>query len=189
MKKVCILCVVLLMTVLTSCQSKFVDADLNVPKITVTSTSINSDGRLLTESAADKSPNSPLGSNKSPQLSWDAVEGASCYAVCMFDEDANWLHWLVTDIQKTSLQAGEYTAKNQYVGPYPPKIVGRHHYRIEVFALKQEPDKVSGKMDSSESYKTIVDSLNVVGGRTDNILARGNIIGTYANGDTTVNGS
>lgn len=82
----------------TACGQKFTDVDLKVKQITVTSSSVNKSGRLLTESAADKSPNSPLGSNKSPQLTWNTVDGAGCYAVCMFDEDANWLHWLAAGI-------------------------------------------------------------------------------------------
>lgn len=185
MRKSCIIGVIIMMGLFSSCHSKSADVQLDVPEITVTSSSIDQDEKLLTETAADRSPNEPLGNNKSPQLSWDAVDGASCYAVCMFDTDANWLHWFVTDIQRTSLEEGEYTAKEQYIGPYPPKTAGRHHYKIEVFALKKEPDKLSAKMNTFNKYQTIVDSLNVEGKMSDNILARGSIVGTYANGDNT----
>lgn len=161
------------------------DLNLNVPGIKITSSSIDKDGKLMTECAADQSPNQPLGKNKSPQLSWNEVEGASLYAVCMFDEDANWLHWMVSDVAAASLKAGKYTAKDQYIGPYPPKFAGRHRYRIDVFALRKEPDKIAGKMDTINRYQTIVSGLNTENKKPDNILAMGTIVGTYANGDNT----
>lgn len=184
MKKIGILGVVILMAFFSACHSKSAGG-LNVPAISVTSVSVNRDGKLMTAAAADRTPNSPLGGNRSPQLSWEAVDGASCYAVCMFDTDANWLHWFVTDVRKTSLGEGEYTAKEQYVGPYPPRTAGRHHYKMEVFALKKAPDKPSAKMDAVNTYSEIVDSLNVENNTPDNILARGSLVGTYANGDDT----
>jgi phosphatidylethanolamine-binding protein (PEBP) family uncharacterized protein len=47
---------------------------ITVQTITVTSSSINSNGRLLTTTAFE-------GSNQSPQLNWSAVSGAACYAI------------------------------------------------------------------------------------------------------------
>jgi len=171
----------------TSCSSrKFEDLSLDVPEITVSSNSIDEAGRLLTETAADKSPNNPLGGNQSPGMTWEAVEGAAYYAVCMFDEDANWLHWLVLDIEKTELEQGEYTSHSDYVGPYPPQSAGQHHYRIEVFALKQATDNLFLKLDTTQSYSDIVKYLNRSGNGENNILARGYIVGTYANGDVTI---
>ena len=121
----------------TESHREFEDSTLDVPQIAVSSDSIDEAGNLLAETAADKSPNNPLGSNESPQLTWDAVDGAAYYAVCMFDEDANWLHWLVLDLEETGLEQGAFTSPGEYVGPYPPANSGQHHYRIEVFALKQ----------------------------------------------------
>lgn len=161
--------------------SQFEDTTLDVPQIIVSSDSIDETGKLLDEAAADKKPNNPLGSNQSPQLTWNAVDGASYYAVCMFDEDANWLHWFVLDLEKTELQQGEYTSHSDYIGPYPPKNSGQHNYRIEVFALKQETDNVILKLDARQSYSDIVRYLNCSGNNENNILARGYIMGSYKN--------
>ncbi|MCL1854449.1 MAG: phosphatidylethanolamine-binding protein [Clostridia bacterium] len=155
------------------------------PAITVTSESITPEGRLITTTAANRGPNKPRGQNLSPQLTFDPVEGASLYAVYMFDMDANWLHFAVTDVTETCLSLGLYSDKKQYVGPYPPK--GKdHHYRIEVFALQAVPDKPAGKMNASNNYQKITDSLDISGGQPGNILRRGEIIGLYRNGDNTV---
>jgi phosphatidylethanolamine-binding protein (PEBP) family uncharacterized protein len=158
---------------------QFEDTALDVPTITVTSDSIDESGKLLIETTADKSPNDPLGSNQSPQLAWDAVDGAAYYAVCMFDEDANWLHWLVLDIEETELSQGAYTSHSEYVGPYPPANSGAHNYRIEVFALEQATDNLSLKLDTQQSYSEIVRYLNRSGNGESNILARGYISGSF----------
>ncbi|MCL2747475.1 MAG: hypothetical protein FWE59_02330 [Oscillospiraceae bacterium] len=150
-------------------------------EIAVSSASIGAAGELPIEVAADKGPNDPPGDNQSPQLSWDAVDGAAYYAVCMFDEDANWLHWLVLDLEKTELAQGEYTAHSNYVGPYPPKNSGRHHYRIEVFALHEAPDHVALRIDAKQAYSEIVRSLDQSGNGEQNTIARGHIIGHYEN--------
>lgn len=187
MKRVIVaLLVFSVLMLITSCSGrKFEDLSLDVPEIIVSSGSIDETGRLLTEVAADKSPNNPLGGNQSPGLTWETVEGAAYYAVCMFDEDANWLHWLILDIEKTELEQGEYTSHSDYVGPYPPQNAGQHHYRIEVFALKQTTDNLVLKLDATQSYCDIVKYLNRSGNGESNILARGYIVGTYANGDVT----
>lgn len=114
-------------------------------------------------------------------MSWSEVEGAGCYMVVMFDEDANWLHWFVGELTQTELEQGAYN--NAYVGPYPPNMVGRHNYCIEVFALRQAPDAVVAKMDARNAYPDIVGSFDTAGGSTGNILARGYVVGTYAHGD------
>lgn len=188
MKKLVLPFVLSMAVLLTSCGQHTVKGgssskSLNVPNIKVTSASINKDGKLLTQTAATNAK----GGNKSPQVSWDAVSGAACYAVCMFDTDADWLHWFVAGIQKTSLELGEYTNKNQYVGPYPPLGTGAHHYQIEVFALKQAPEGQIGIMDSTNLYSNIVKKLDEAGGKPGNILAIGSVVGTYENGDNTTN--
>jgi phosphatidylethanolamine-binding protein (PEBP) family uncharacterized protein len=160
---------------------EFENLALDVPEIAVSSGSIDEAGNLLIETAADKNPNSPLGSNESPQLTWDAVNGAAYYAVCMFDEDANWLHWLVMDLEETGLEQGAFTSHSEYVGPYPPANSGQHHYRIEVFALKRATDNVILKLDAQQSYSEIVRYLNRSGNGESNILARGHLVGTFEN--------
>jgi phosphatidylethanolamine-binding protein (PEBP) family uncharacterized protein len=161
--------------VLAGCDTESTDDDIKVPTIDVTSTSINSNGRLLTATAY-------VGLNQSPQLSWDAVSGAACYAIFMVDESAEyWLHWRVTNVNKTSLEQGETIAGAAYKGPYPPHTYD-HNYRIEVFALKQAPGTSIGTFDNKNNYTAMVNQLNAVGGG-DNILGRGHIIGKYKNGD------
>ena len=103
----------------------------------------------------------------------------------MFDTKANWLHFLVTDVTETTLPLGAYTDTKQYIGPYPPKGTGEHPYRLEVFALKAAPDKVSGKMNAKGNYEKIVKSLDIAGGEEGNILLRGYIDGLYAYGNDT----
>ena len=177
-----VLLVIFVISGIAGCtHSKFEDTELDVPQITVSSDSIDETGKLLIDTVADKKPNNPLGSNQSPQLTWDAVDGAAYYAVCMFDEDANWLHWLVLDLDKTELEQGEYTSHSDYIGPYPPNNSGQHNYRIEVFALKQATDNVILKLDAKQSYSDIVRYLNRSGNDESNIIARGHIIGSYEN--------
>lgn len=189
MKKILLLTITALSLVLifTGCGigRTFTDASLNVPIITVTSSSIV-DGKLLTATAAAKNSNDPLGENQSPALSWESIDDANYYAVIMFDESANWLHFFVTDIKTTEIEQSKYTDTKTYIGPYPPKSSGVHTYRIEVFAIKQQPNYPIGKLDTSDSYSYIVNHLNQVGGHSDNILARGYITGTYQNGANTV---
>lgn len=175
----------MLLSVLTGCSGgKFTEATLNVPSITVTSTSVTDEGKLLTATAAAER-NDPQGENQSPAVSWEAVEGANYYAVMLFDVDANWLHLFVTDITDTELSQGAYTDTGIYVGPYPPKSAGTHTYRIAVFAIKEQPNDTIGKLNSKESYAGLVNHLNQVGNNSDNILAYGYVEGTYTHGDQT----
>jgi len=188
MKKLFSLGAMLLSSILlfTGCGgSTFSDAVLDVPTIAVTSTSIVKE-KLLTAVAADSGRNKPRGENQSPALSWETVEGANYYAVCMLDESANWLHFLVTDITATELEQGTYTEAKTYVGPYPPKGSGAHTYRIEVFAIKKQPNYPLDQIDKKISYSGLVNHLNQVGDHSDNILARGYVTGTYENGDNNM---
>lgn len=73
--------ILLLVGSLMGCgNGKFEDMILDVPRIDVSSTSINADGKLLTFTASDKNPNNPKGGNKSPALKWIKVDNAACYA-------------------------------------------------------------------------------------------------------------
>ena len=178
---VALLAVLLSMSlILTGCDTGTTsDDEINVPAITVTSTSINSNGRLLTTTAYAG------GSNKSPQLSWDDVAGAACYAIFMVDESAGyWLHWRATNVTKTSLTQGESISGAEYIGPYPPPA-NDHNYRIEIFALKQAPVTDIGIFNKENYYKSMVNQLNAVGGG-NNIVGRGHIIGKYKNGDNNL---
>lgn len=175
----------MLLFVLAGCSGgKFTEAMLDVPSITVTSTSVTDEGKLFTATAAAER-NDPPGENQSPAASWEAVEGANYYAVMLFDVDANWLHFFVADITDTALSQGAYTDTGIYVGPYPPKSAGTHTYRIAVFAIKEQPNDTIGKLNSKQSYAGLVSHLNQVGGNSDNILAYGYVEGTYTHGDQT----
>lgn len=163
----------------------FEDKKLDVPTIELISSSVNEDGKLLTVCAADNGHTNPAGQNQSPGLQWDTVEDAGSYVVVMFDEDANWLHWLTSDVLETVLEQGAFMQSSTYIGPYPPKSTGRHHYRIEVFAVRGTPDDLVAKMNATNNYADIVSSIDVSSGEPGNILARGHIECTYENGDNT----
>lgn len=123
------------------------------------------------------------GENMSPQLSWDAVEGATSYAVFMID--GGWLHMdLYTD--QTSVAAGELADMprgHQYVGPYPPS--GTHTYSIFVFALKNEVGKVKFMFNmGGNSIDMIYQGHDTdVDGNTGNVLAYARLDGNYTHGE------
>ena len=116
--------------------------------------------------------------NLSPELTWDEVDGAGCYAVFMIDvSTTTWLMWYVI-VDTTHFDKGRYTDSTEYVGPYPP---GAHDFIVYVVALKDEPkissyplDQVTGDID---------DKLNVLNTATDgsigNVLAYGSVKATY----------
>ena len=64
--------------------------------------------------------NTVAGQNLSPDLSWEPVEGASCYAIYMVDLNTHYfLHWVQGDITETTLSQG-YAGTKYYKGMYPP---------------------------------------------------------------------
>ena len=111
--------------------------------------------------------------NRSPELSWDAVDGASRYAVIMLDNDANnWLHWYVT-VDKTHLQEGEFANKKSgYYGPYPPYT---HEYAVYVVALAGEPKDAYFVLDSTgKDINSKLEELDIASdGSAGNVLAYG----------------
>ena len=121
--------------------------------------------------------NTENGANKSPQLSWEPVEGASSYVVYMVDTTANnWLHWRSENLTVTSLEQGSAPAE-QYIGPYPPS--GTHTYEIYVYALKEPSDKIPGALDCpTDNFENFEVYLNDQG----TVLAYGHIAGTYTHG-------
>ena len=106
--------------------------------------------------------NTKQGANRSPQLAWQPVEGASCYAVYMVDTTVNyWLHWKSLNIKETSLAAGSIP-DTEYIGPYPPS--GTHAYEIRVFALK-EPAKEEPKTSKSKQEEKQEQTGDLFGGQ------------------------
>lgn len=143
----------------------------------VKSTSITEDGKW--SSVITKS----VGEDKSPQLSWTPVEGATCYAVYMIDTSAgNWLHWKLKGTTKTTLEYGEKLDENLYVGPYPPS--GTHTYVVTVYALAAAPDEYKGVFDNTNTDMSVIEkALDTANGKTGNIVTKGSVSATYTAGE------
>lgn len=150
--------------------------------IKVTSESLTSDGKWLTAICSTMA--SPPGSNLTPQLSWDEVEGASCYAIYMVDNSAGyWLHWRAKNVTVNTLEMGAQLEDSSYIGPYPPG--GVHEYEVFVYALKEAPKKYPGAFDSNMVYiSTIEEKLDTIDGIPGNIIGKGSIKGTVTVGET-----
>lgn len=151
------------------------DFDINnVPTFEVTSENLN-DGVW-----DDIISNTAAGENVSPQLSWEAVDGASTYVVYMIDTSAGlWMHMKASDITETTLDAGAL-GSDKYIGPYPPS--GTHDYVVYVVALREAPERVRGAFDSSNiSLTNVFSPLDVnAEGQTGNVIACGTLTGTYS---------
>jgi len=156
--------------------------DVLVIPINITSESLTSDGKWLTVIKSSKG--NPPGANLSPQLSWDEVEGAGCYAIYMIDNTArNWLHWLAKNVKENNLPMGASLNDSKYEGPYPPS--GTHEYEVIVYALKKTPDKYPGKCDNvNSSISSIEEKLDIASGESGNIIGKGSIKGTVTFGET-----
>lgn len=117
------------------------------------------------------------GSNRSPQLSWEPVDGAGCYAIFMIDTTSvNWLHWKSVTESETKLPAG-WAPESEYIGPYPPKGY-THAYEIFVLALREQPEKIKGKFDDTNP-KMLEYAKEIDGENEDNIISYGHLTGTY----------
>lgn len=148
----------------------------NIESFELTSTSIN-DGVW-----DSKITNTENGSNVSPQLSWEPVEGANCYIIYMIDTSAtNWMHWKSGPVTETNLDEG-WADEESYIGPYPPD--GTHTYDIYVFAVKEAPETIEGSFDKGNPlWSKFIANLANVDDNSGNIIAYGYISGTYTTGD------
>lgn len=144
----------------------------SLPAITLTSEDLH-DG--VWDADITKTSN---GSNRSPQLAWEPVAGASCYAVYMVDTTAGyWLHWKSLNISETTLAAGAASG-TEYVGPYPPS--GTHEYEIRVYALKEAAEEDQSRFDSGNSkFEQFIAALDQNSSGAGNVLAYGTLSGTY----------
>lgn len=126
----------------------------------------------------DAISNTDKGENQSPQLSWEPVDGAACYAVYMVDTTATfWLHWKSADILETNLPAG-WAPETEYVGPYPPS--GTHEYEIRIFALKEAVAEDKSQFDRSNyNFDDLVRALDEGSSGSGNVLAYGTLAGTF----------
>ncbi len=115
------------------------------------------------------------GDDLSPRLSWEPVEGASCYAVYMIDPDGHdWIH-MKTLTTQTTLDKG---AVEDYIGPYPPS--GVHTYNVYVFALREDNGLPKTLNAASSGIDEITSILNT-GSNSDigNVIAWGGVAGKY----------
>lgn len=142
----------------------------NVPSFNVKSESVDDNGVLKTECTYVKA--TPKGENQSPQLAWEKVDHATCYAVYMYDKDANnYLHWMLADVNETSIDEGSMSTELMYIGPYP--LEGTHEYDITVYALKHSPKLYEGKINTFADIDKIEKNLDEIDGETGNVLAVG----------------
>ena len=151
----------------------------DVPSFDVTSSSIK-DGIW-----DDRITNTKYGEDLSPELTWDAVDGATEYVVIMID--GAWLHMDVfttkTHLDEGAIGRGAKGERERYVGPYPPN--GTHTYSIFVFALKEEPGKVKIAFNAGgNSIDLIYSDLDKdKDGNEGNVLAFGRLDGNYTHKD------
>lgn len=125
--------------------------------------------------------NTSAGENKSPDLSWESVDGANSYVLYMIDISANnWLHMKVSDITTNSLSLGDIDEKH-YIGPYPPEGSGDHEYVVYIFAVRETPASVKGGFDNSNTVTDYLFSALDINstGESGNVIAYGMISGTY----------
>ena len=80
------------------------------------------------------------------------------------------------------LGEGTFQDTKEYIGPYPP-IGEEHSYQIEVYALKEVPSQVIGKMDRGNTYIKMVKALDESNGSIGNIIGYGTIMGYYGQED------
>jgi len=123
--------------------------------------------------------NSVAGQNLSPDLSWEPVEGASCYAIYMVDLNTHYvLHWIQGDITDTSLPQG-FADSKYYVGMSPAPN-DTHKYTVYVFALKAPVERVKGSKGINPKTAEFMAALDTdKDGNTGNIIAVGRISGKY----------
>lgn len=121
------------------------------------------------------------GENKSPQLSWEPVEGAEVYGIYMIDTDMKYfIHWK-SEVTETSLPLG-WASEADYVGPYPPSG-GTHTYDVYVIAMKKPVERMKGSKNSnSPKAPEFISALDTdADGNTGNIIACGRLSGTFSN--------
>lgn len=128
------------------------------------------------------------GEDQSPELTWESVPEASCYAVYMVDPDGgNWVHMKAVT-EKSSLSAGEVVTRKtggendnigRYIGPYPPS--GVHTYNIYVLALKEsvEYKALPGGVNNSFKAAEAEDYISLLQEKGLTVIAKGKLSGKY----------
>ena len=170
---------------LCACSKNTVKRKSNVERISVTDPAtetmepeVNTETASLTITSSDLIDGewncditSSRGSNRTPELSWNAIDGAEEYVIYMIDTSANnWLHWRVSGLTDTHLDPGSQAG--EYVGPYPPS--GTHTYIIKVYALSAPPLSLPGNFDATNE-----DDLSFIDEGLANIITSAEISGTF----------
>lgn len=170
---------------LCACSKNTVKRKSNVERISVTDpaaetmeSEVNTETASLTITSSDlidgewnSDITSSCGSNRTPELSWNAIDGAEEYVIYMIDTSANnWLHWRVSCLTDTHLDPGSQAG--EYVGPYPPS--GTHTYIIKVYALSAPPLSLPGNFDATNE-----DDLSFIDEGLTNIITSAEISGTF----------
>lgn len=126
--------------------------------------------------------NTDKGSNKSPQLSWEPVEGADSYMIYMVDTSVEyWMHWKSENVKECNLPEG-WAPETEYIGPYPP-AGGSHNYEIYVIAVKKPVERMKGGFNSSNGkFASFITALDTdAEGNEGNIISCGHISATFTN--------
>ena len=126
--------------------------------------------------------NTNKGSNKSPQLEWNAVDGAALYVIIMDDTGMDFIHWKSDNVTETKLDEG-WAQSSDYIAPYPPSG-STHTYEIYVAALKAPVEGVNEafclgrNLKFEENFKALDIDAD---GNSGNIISVGRISGTFTN--------
>ena len=121
-----------------------------------------------------------IGENRSPQLSWQPVDGANVYVIYMVDSNTNgFLHWKSNNVTETVLPQGWASAVD-YTGPH----IGHgytHTFDIYVMALKTPEDRLKGAVNAvNKELGSFIEEIDTdADGNKGNILAYGRISGTF----------
>lgn len=145
-----------------------------VPSFSVSSTDVVDGAPLAAAQVAD-------GGNTSPQLSWEAVDGAKSYVVTCFDPDAptpsGFWHWSLVDLpadtlelatgagsEGGSLPGSAFMLRNDggsaaFMGAAPPQGDQVHRYFFVVHAVTEETlgieaDASNAVMSFNLAFKT-----------------------------------
>lgn len=129
---------------------------------------------------ADAISNTNKGTNASPELKWEAVDGAAEYVIYMVDMNTNgFIHWKSIGITDTEIPSG-WAPSSDYIGPWPAPG-DTHIYDVYVVALKEPVERLKGGLNGSNpKFEEFITGLDTDSeGNTGNILAYGKISGSF----------
>lgn len=129
---------------------------------------------------ADAISNTNRGTNASPELKWEAVDGAAEYVIYMVDMNTNgFIHWKSIGITDTEIPSG-WAPSSDFIGPWPAPG-DTHIYDVYVIALKTPVDRLKGGLNGSNpKFVEFVQGLDTDSeGNTGNILAYGKLSGSF----------